>query len=839
MQNTTTPDKNKNAVKIPMIPMRGIVIFPKMILHFDVAKDKSVSALRAAAAGSRKVFLVFQKDVLADDPNAVEEVHKVGVIAELRQMIKTPEGATRVLVEGLARAKIVNIDTGKSYFAASVVPMPNRKSDLTKAEEDAQCRILKETFRQYCKFVPKLPAELYETIINDDSLEKVSDSIIFNVFLKPEHKQKLLETATLKKRAQLLTRMIETENDIMRLEAGIHEQVREGLDKNQREYYLREQMRVISRQLGDDGDEAAEYLTKITEACFPKEVEEKLRKDALRLSKLPQGSQEANLLATYLESVFDIPWNAVTPDNLSIEHAQVQLDHDHYGLHKVKERVTEMIAVRALNPDIKGQIICLAGPPGVGKTSIGRSVAEALGRKFARISLGGVRDEAEIRGHRKTYLGAMPGRIVKALTYAKSVNPVLLLDEIDKMSNDYKGDPSAAMLEVLDPEQNVEFTDHYVEIPLDLSRVLFIATANNISEIPAPLRDRMDIIELGSYTSEEKFHIAKEFLLPKQLIKHGESGNPASSTNAVGGIAADTAPDDTAKPGKVKPRLTVSDAAMYNVIDNYTKEAGVRSLEKQISKICRKAAKILAAETATAATKVSVTPANLEKFLGKKKFRLDAINGLDEVGIVNGLAWTAAGGTLLPLEVIVMPGTGKIEITGSLGDVMKESSKIAVSLTRSLSEQYGIDPEFYKNKDLHIHAPEGAVPKDGPSAGVSMTTALVSALSGIAVRRDVAMTGEITLHGKVLPIGGLREKSMAAYRAGVKTIIVPKQNKADLSEIDDVIKDNLRFVFAENIGQVLKTALTIANIPPFVRDPAVISAVVPPKPHVSTATIAD
>ena len=551
------------------------------------------------------------------------------------------------------------------------------------------------------------------------------------------------------------------------------------LDKNQRDYYLREQMKIISNQLGDDDDsqsEAFEYLERIEELGLSPEVSEKLNKEAGRLMKMPSSSQEAFVTRNYLDTVLDLPWNKSTKEKADIKKARAILDKDHYGLKKVKERILETIAVRQLNPELKGQIICLVGPPGIGKTSIGRSVAKALGRNYVRISLGGVKDESDIRGHRKTYVGAMPGRIIAAMKNAKSNNPLILLDEIDKMSNDFRGDPSSAMLEVLDSEQNSTFRDHFIEVPFDLSKAVFITTANNVGNIPAPLLDRMELIELPSYTAEEKFHIAKEHLIPKQIKEHGLKGT----------------------------QLKFQDDAINDIIAYYTREAGVRTLERYIASVCRKAAKKIADGDAK---RLTVKAKELESWLGVYKYTRDLISDKDQVGVVNGLAWTPVGGTVMPLEVLALDGSGSIEITGSLGDVMKESARIAVTYVRSVADKYGIDKEFFKNKDMHIHAPEGAVPKDGPSAGVTITTAIVSALTGRKVRSDVAMTGEITLHGKVLPIGGLREKTMAAFKLGIKTVIIPVDNKPDLEEVDDAVKNNIEFVFADNLEDVLDTAL--------------------------------
>ena len=770
-----------NTLTLPAISLRGLVIFPSMVLHFDVGRERSVAALKAAAAGDGKIFLVAQKDAGDTDPTS-DNIFSVGVVAEIRQLLSTPDGSTRVLVEGLYRAKTVRFVPCSDYLKYEVKSMPSRGAAMSQSTETAAKRALKEVFDLYASMSPKMPRDLYESIMSEENCSRLFDKVVFNIVLSVEDKQRLLETNGALQRIRLLIAMLHDEIEVIQAEIEIGEQVREQVDKNQREYYLREQMKAISRQLGDGespAEEFDEYVDKIKMLGLPEESEEKLIGEAEKLAKMSSSSQEAAVLRTYLDTVLSIPFNLRTKDKNDINAAAKQLDKDHYGLEKVKERILETLAVRALAPDVKGQIICLYGPPGVGKTSIGKSIAKALGRKYARISLGGVRDEAEIRGHRKTYVGAMPGRIIEALKQAKSINPVILLDEIDKMSNDYKGDPSSAMLEVLDAEQNVAFVDHYIEIPVDLSDVLFITTANSLDTIPAPLLDRMEVIELSSYTREEKFNIAKKHLVPKQLKKHGESSKT----------------------------LKISDSALYDIIDCYTREAGVRKLERKIADVCRKAAKMLV----SGEKKVAVTESNLKEFLGVKKYQPERLAAHDEVGLVNGLAWTSVGGTMLPLEVLVLDGTGKTEFTGSLGDVMKESAKIAVSLTRSLADKYGIDKEFYKNKDIHVNAPEGAVPKDGPSAGVTLTTALVSALSGTPVRRDVAMTGEITLRGKVLAIGGLKEKTMAAYRAGITTVCIPKDNVPDIEEIDEKVKENIRFVPAEDISTVLETALVLPN----------------------------
>ncbi len=767
----------KNNKILPLIVTKGLVVFPDMVLNFDVSNPKSIEALKTASLTDKRIFLVSQKNHETSQVT-INDIFEVGVIAEVSQILRTPDKITRVLVRGISRGKVVSISEFDRYNVAEIETMRESAGRISSSTSDAHIRALKILFEEYSTLVPKMPEELIKAVQTQDDLKKLFDIVVFNVFLKPEDKQLILETNGLLKRTKLLIEMLTAEIKILQFEVEIHEQIKSSIDNSQREFILREQMKAISRQLGngDDGeDEIYEYCDKIQSIGFSEDTEEKLIREANKMFKLSPSSQEYGLIKTYLDSILEMPWNTYTEDSIDLEKSQKQLDDDHYGLKKVKERILELISVRALNPDVKGQIICLVGPPGVGKTSIGRSIATALGRNYARVSLGGVRDEAEIRGHRKTYVGSMPGRIINALKQAKCMNPVILFDEIDKMGNDYKGDPASAMLEVLDPEQNISFTDHYFEIPVDLSDVLFITTANTTDTIPSPLLDRMDVIELGSYTREEKFHIAKNHLIPKTLKKHGEN----------------------------KRSVKISDKAIYEIIDGYTREAGVRKLEKQIASICRKSAKKLVSGSKS----VSITPSNLKDYLGTKKYLPDSIPSKNEIGIVTGLAWTSVGGVTMPLEVIVLEGTGKVEVTGSLGDVMKESSKIAVSLVRSISKKYGINSDFYKNKDLHIHAPEGAVPKDGPSAGVTMTTALVSALSGIPVKRNVAMTGEITLHGKVLPIGGLKEKSMAAYRAGAKTIIFPKENVPDLDEIDDVVKNNINFIPAENIKDVLDNAL--------------------------------
>lgn len=769
----------KNGTPIPALAMRGLVVFPGMVVHFDVVREKSLLALKSALEHSRKIFLVSQNDISVDNPG-IKDLYKIGVVAEIRQILKTPDNITRVLAEGLYKARLVDILTDDPFMNAEVKKVNDRrKISIDEIEMTALVRSLKDVFSQYCTNVPKMPKELQNSVMEESDPYQLFDNIAFNVSLAFEDKQELLEASDIVTKLSILVSILSREVDVLDLERQIQEQVREQIDKGQREYYLREQLKVISSQLGEDDDfqdEAYDYMDKIQALNLPEEVSEKLMKEADRLLKMSSSSQEAFVVRNYLDTCLELPWNKSTKDKADIKKAKAVLDKDHYGMQKVKERILETIAVRELSPDVKGQIICLVGPPGVGKTSIGKSIARSLGRKYARISLGGVKDESDIRGHRKTYVGAMPGRIINAVKSAGTNNPLILLDEIDKMSNDFRGDPSSAMLEVLDSEQNVSFRDHYIEVPFDLSKVLFVTTANTTQTIDAPLLDRMEVIELSSYTREEKFHIAKEHLIPKQLKKHGLKTS----------------------------MMKISDDGVYMLIDSYTKEAGVRSLERCIASLCRKAAKELIEESKK---KIVYTSSNIEKYLGTKKYLPDEISEKDEIGVVNGLAWTSVGGVMMPLEVLVLDGKGTVELTGSLGDVMKESAKIAVSYARSVADKYNISHDFYKEKDIHVHAPEGAVPKDGPSAGVTLVTALISALSGIPVHSDIAMTGEITLHGKVLPIGGLREKMMAAYKAGMKTVIIPAKNRPDLDEVDDVVKAGISVVFAETLEDVLDAAL--------------------------------
>ena len=778
MEQTIKSDKNIEESNILYtVAMRGLVAFPKMVMHFDVSRSKSMAAVERSLKEGGKLFLVTQHEAYIDNPKA-SDLYKVGVVADIKQVLKLPDNVMKVLFEGIYKANLVRLIDDGEVLKAEVKRTPTySRAKFDEVESEALMRSIKDVFERYASFFPKMPKELLNSIMTQDSPLKLFETVTFNCNLNYRDKQTLLEETNIINKLSVLFACLTSEVEILELENLINEQTKNSIDKGQKEFYLREQLRVIQEQLGEDeAEEAFGYINDIMDLKMDEKGKEKLLKEADKLTKLPPASQEAFVIKNYLDTVLDLPWGKYTKAKLSMDKAEAVLEKDHYGLKKVKERILEFLAVHMLNPEIKGQIICLAGPPGIGKTSIAKSIAKAMGRKYARVSLGGVRDEADIRGHRKTYVGAMPGRVITAITQAGSANPLILFDEIDKLCSDIKGDPSSAMLEVLDAEQNYAFRDHFIEVPFDLSKAVFITTANNVSAIPAPLLDRMEVIELPSYTAEEKFHIAKEHLIPKQLKEHGLKAS----------------------------QLKIADDAINELIQYYTKEAGVRSLERCIASLCRKTAKKIAADEIKKAT---VKAKDLNDLLGIRKYIGDLSSKKDQVGVVNGLAWTSVGGVLMPIEVLIMQGTGKIEVTGSLGDVMKESSKIAVSYVRSIADKYKIDPDFYKNKDIHIHAPEGAVPKDGPSAGVTMTTALLSALSGIKVRADVAMTGEITLHGKVLPIGGLREKTMAAYKAGIKKVIIPVENKPDLEEVDQAVKDAVEFVFASELKDVFDAAL--------------------------------
>ena len=768
----------RNVSVLPAIALRGLVVFPNNIVHFEVGRAKSIAAIEAAMHANSSVFLVAQKEMDVEEPT-MPDLYGYGVIAEIKQVLRVSDDLVKVLVEGKTRARLLELNDG-DFLQASVRPVPVRGIGADKrTQTEALVRSLKDCFEEYLSYSPQISKDIIYNIVSSDSPLFLSEYMPANLLLKYEDKQTILNESSLLSRLEKLLMLLRQECQVLEIERDLDDKVNASLDKGQREYYLREQMHIISEELGDAEDtraEAEKYAQKIQDLHLDAASEEKLLKECERLGKMAGNQAEISVIRSYLDTVIGLPWHTFTKDDLNQAHARKVLDHDHYGLEKVKERILEILAVRQLNTEVKGQIICLVGPPGVGKTSIARSVAACMGRNFARMSLGGVHDEAEIRGHRRTYIGAMPGRIISAINTAKSSNPVILLDEIDKLAGDYKGDPSSALLEVLDPEQNRTFKDNYLDIPFDLSEVLFITTANDASTIPGPLYDRMDVIELPSYTRTEKFNIAKRHLLPKQLKNNGLDG-----------------------------KVTMTSGAIYEIIDGYTREAGVRNLERTITSVLRKCAqKIAAGET----EKISVSGTMVKSLLGPEKVKPTFISRTDSVGIANGLAWTSVGGEMLPVEVAVIPnGTGKIEITGSLGDVMKESAQLAVTYARVHAEEYGIAPDRFKNTDLHIHAPEGAVPKDGPSAGVTLTTALVSALSGIPVRHDLAMTGEITLHGNVLPIGGLKEKSMAAFREGISTVLIPKENATDLYEVDAEVKEKIHFIPVERLSQVLKHAL--------------------------------
>ena len=769
-QQTTT-------MNIPALALRGLTIFPKMLMSIDVEREISIRALERAMEHDEQIFLVTQREIGTDNPGE-KDLYTIGTVSVVRQILRISESAVRVLMEGKSRAKIRRLWQTTPYLQANVELIEERKGRHNSDQLEA---LLRQTFanvHDYYEIAPRSNEDLLNVVADNRDPGYLADYIAQNAMLRHQDKQAILEELRPMMRLRKINELLIREIDIMNLEQEIESKVRQHVGAVQRDHILREQLQVIRRELGegDEDNEAEEYRQKILALHLESETEEKLLKEVSRLSKQPFGSAEGSVIRNYLDVCLEMPWNVTTKERANVEAARKILDHDHYGLEKVKERILEFIAVKQLNPEAKGQIICLVGPPGVGKTSIAISVAKALNRKLSRLSLGGVHDEAEIRGHRKTYIGAMPGRIIDAISRSGSMNPLLVLDEIDKLGSDHRGDPSSALLEVLDSEQNYAFRDHYLEIPVDLRQVMFITTANTTSTIPRPLLDRMEVIELSSYTDEEKVQIARRYLLPKQMKEHGIQGR----------------------------RLTVTDNAIRAMIEGYTRESGVRQLERQCGKLCRKAAMVLVGGEVK---QIRVTGKNLSDLLGTVTFQRPALSGREEVGLVNGLAWTEVGGELLEVEVNVMDGSGKLELTGNLGDVMKESAHAALSCLRSRIPQLGLEPDFYKTKDIHIHFPEGAVPKDGPSAGIAITTALLSALTGRKVRRDVAMTGEITLRGRVLAIGGLKEKTMAAYRSGIKTVILPKENEKDLQEIDPTVREGLRFVPVETIDTVLAEAL--------------------------------
>ena len=762
-------------VKMPLLALRGLHVFPGMLLTFDVERTASIGALNNAVRADQLIFLTAQKDLGADMPKA-DEIYPVGTVARVRQQLRQPRGnLCRVMVEGLYRAKAESVRCDPRAYSAYIERLDDRHERVSEERREALLRSCLSLFEEYIQYNSDMISEQIINLLANPDPSYVSNYIAQNVRFSIEDRQALLEERYPCRRLALINRLLTRELNILSIEKELNDETQEAMNRNQRDYYLREEMKIIQSELGED-DDIGEYREKIEKLAVTDEVREKLLKELGRLSKQPFGSSEGAVLRNYLDTCLEIPWGVTTKETINIEKARKKLDDDHFGLEKVKERVLEYLAVKQLSPDIKGGLICLVGPPGTGKTSIAMSIAAATNRKLVRISLGGVHDEAEIRGHRRTYIGSMPGRIISGIIQAGSCNPLMVLDEIDKLASDYRGDPSAALLEALDGEQNSTFRDNFLELPFDLSGVFFITTANTTSTIPRALLDRMEVIELASYTDEEKLQIAKRHLIPKQRKKHG-----LKST-----------------------QLKFRDEAIREMIRSYTRESGVRNLEREIANVCRKAASGIAEERFKS---LSVTPDGLADLLGPAKFKPDAVRARDEIGLVRGLAWTQVGGEVLDVEVAVVNGSGKLELTGNLGDVMKESARAAVTYIRSRSAMLGIDPEFYKNKDIHIHFPEGAVPKDGPSAGITMTIALISALTGTPVRRDVAMTGEVTLRGRILPIGGLREKTMAALRTGVRTVIIPSENEIDLENIDQTVRKQLKFVTAENVDDILDVAL--------------------------------
>lgn len=764
-------------LNLPMVPLRGLTIMPEMIVHFDVSRESSIAAVQEAMAEEQKIFLVSQKSIETEKPTQ-EDVFEIGTIATVKQIMKLPKQILRVLVEGEVRGRLINMSDDAPYLQAEVEIIEDDEAMSETLDDQAMLRGLKDIFVEYAAKNSKFSKESIGGILEIQDVKKLVDEIAANVPLPYMELQDILNQTEFEQRYETLCFKLVNEMQIIAIKEEIHAKVKERVDKHQREYILREQLKLIREELGEDStiSDAEEFESATKKMNAPKEVKEKLFKEIKRFKSSMNSPAEIGVIRTYIETLLEMPWNKTVKENTDLAYAEKILDADHYGLEQVKERVLEFLAVRTLTKKGESPILCLVGPPGTGKTSIARSLARALQKPYVRISLGGVRDEAEIRGHRRTYVGAMPGRIANGLKTAGVKNPVMLLDEIDKVSSDYKGDTFSALLEVLDSEQNSKFQDHYMEVPLDLSEVLFIATANSLQTIPRPLLDRMEIIEISSYTENEKLHIAEEHLIPKQLEKHG--------------LTSDT--------------LSISKRAIWKIAENYTKEAGVRQMEREIGNICRKTAKEL---LTTDKKKISVTEKNLHKYLGKEKYKYQMVNPADEVGIVRGLAWTSVGGDTLQIEVNVMPGKGEIALTGQLGDVMKESAGAGISYIRSVSEKYEIAADFFEKHDIHVHIPEGAVPKDGPSAGITMATAILSAITERKVRADLAMTGEITLRGRVLPIGGLKEKLLAAKNAGIKTVLVPKENQVDVEELSSEITKGLEIIPVESMDEVLKEAL--------------------------------
>ncbi|OLP66120.1 Lon protease 1 [Bacillus pumilus] len=764
---------NKN---VPLLPLRGLLVYPTMVLHLDVGREKSVQALEQAMMNDHMIFLATQREISIDEPGE-EEIFKVGTYTKIKQMLKLPNGTIRVLVEGLNRAQIESYEELEDYTSVDIKELT--EAELKDAEAEALMRTLLDHFDQYIKISKKISAETYATVTDIEEPGRMADIVASHLPLKLKDKQEVLETVDVKKRLNRVISLIHNEKEVLEIEKKIGQRVKRSMERTQKEYYLREQMKAIQKELGDKEGKTGEVSTlmaKIEQSGMPESVRETALKELNRYEKIPSSSAESSVIRNYIDWLINLPWGKYTEDRLDLKLASQILDDEHHGLEKVKERVLEYLAVQKLTNSLKGPILCLAGPPGVGKTSLAKSIAKSLDRQFIRISLGGVRDESEIRGHRRTYVGAMPGRIIRGMSKAGTMNPVFLLDEIDKMSSDFRGDPSSAMLEVLDPEQNHNFSDHYIEETFDLSQVLFIATANNLATIPGPLRDRMEIITIAGYTEVEKAEIVKDHLLPKQLKEHGLK----------------------------KSNLQLRETAIYDIIRYYTREAGVRGLERQLAAICRKAAKAIVAEDRK---RITVTEKNLSDYLGKRLYRYGQAETTDQVGVVTGLAYTTVGGDTLSIEVSLSPGKGKLLLTGKLGDVMRESAQAAFSYIRSKANELNIDPDFNEKHDIHIHVPEGAVPKDGPSAGITIATALVSALTGRPVSKEVGMTGEITLRGRVLPIGGLKEKALGAHRAGLKTIILPKENEKDIDDIPESVREGLTFIPVSHLDEVLEKAL--------------------------------
>ena len=762
-------------MNMPAVALRGLTILPGMIAHFDISRERSLRAVEEAMEQDQKIYLVTQRNVDSEDPTQ-EDLYQMGIVADIKQVVRLQNDVVRILVDGISRAALLGFTGNEKYLEAEICYCDSNADSLPDDLREAMLLGVREAFHRYAAVVGKISKELIRQIDQYEDLEKLIDYVTNNLPVSYELKQQVLEAEDINDRYQVIVSLLLSQVEVISIKNELQKKVKVRVDKHQKEYVLREQLGVIREELGENADsEADEYEKKLSELDAPDYVKEKTKKEIKRFRNMSSSSSESTVERGYIETVLELPWNKMSVDNKDLDHAAQVLDDDHYGLKDLKERIHEFLAVRNLTSKGESPIICLVGPPGTGKTSIARSIASALEKKYVRISLGGVRDEAEIRGHRKTYIGAMPGRIVNGLRQAGVSNPLMLLDEIDKVSSDYKGDTSAALLEVLDSEQNCRFRDHYIEMPVDLSEVLFIATANEVSGIPKPLLDRMELIEVSSYTENEKFHIAKEHLIEKQKSKNGIK----------------------------KEQLTITDGALKDIIRLYTREAGVRSLERTIGKLCRKAAREIFKDSEAA---VKVTKTNLKTYLGNPKYSPEKKNDHAEVGIVRGLAWTSVGGVTLEVEVNVLPGKGELVLTGKLGDVMKESAQAALSYVRSISEEYGIDAEFYTKHDIHIHIPEGAVPKDGPSAGITMATAMLSAITDRAVRADVAMTGEITLRGRVLPIGGLKEKLLAAKVIGIKTVCIPKDNEKDLEEISKEITDGMEIVPVERFSQVEKIA---------------------------------